>query len=1011
MIVINKQDHLSAETEVFASSFAARLDSHIQVRLGVVEILREEWRLGQITNLEEFREKAYTIHSLFGDLQALNWVDSDGVIRAVTPLEGNKEALGLDLKLLDPTSQTLAQAKRTGETQVTPPFTLAQGGHGFVAYIPLARGGETFGFLNLVFRTEPLVQKTVGPKILKSHTVTIADAGKLIFSSGDRPQNTSVLAEKTLNIGGRLWTIQVAPTAAYYARSLSNIDSYVAFAGVILAALIAFLTYLATSRQASLRESENRFLNFATASSDWFWEMGPNLRFTWFSDEIEKVTGVSRNVLLNRKRSEVPGSDSDTTNWDEHFETLRNRAPFRNFEYKVKLSDREQWLRTSGVPVFDERGEFKGYRGTGADITAEVQAREAADQANVMLAEAVEGLGELFILWDADDRLLVGNQKFRDLNSDISDYTIPGAHFEEFLRAKLANNHIPEAVGREEEWLTPFMANHKNPTKEIEVSRSNGIVLQIREHKLKNGSTVTIGLDITERRRNERALQESEERYQLAVQQAPIWDWDLVQDTLFVSPGFRENLGYSEDEFAGLLEGASITKLLHPNDYASYRTALTHHLKNPDIAFSHEHRYLSKTGEYRWFLARGQCNVDASGKPIRSTGFLTDITQRKSLEAKLQQAQKMEAIGKLTGGIAHDFNNLLAIIQGNAELLEGAGDKLPAMTATIIRASERGAELTQRLLAFSRQQPLNPKVFNLNTLVLNMRELLVHALGATIEIETIAPDTLWNTMADPGQVENALVNLAINARDAMPEGGALRIEITNSTLEEGLPNTPADIAAGDYVVLSVIDQGHGMSAEVLEHAFEPFFTTKGVGQGSGLGLSMVLGFAQQSGGQATIDSEEGKGTTVKIFLPRAYGKNNSKKTAHVEAVQKGQGETILVIEDDIDVRKMTEVILKNLNYQVITASTIADARSLIESRKLIDLVLTDVVLPGRTSGPKFAEELAKTHSDLKVVFMSGYPSDSARLDDTPGAKNMLLNKPFKVAQLAKFLREAFKKTL
>ncbi|MGC3937594.1 ATP-binding protein [Roseobacter sp. EG26] len=382
--------------------------------------------------------------------------------------------------------------------------------------------------------------------------------------------------------------------------------------------------------------------------------------------------------------------------------------------------------------------------------------------------------------------------------------------------------------------------------------------------------------------------------------------------------------------------------------------------------------------------------------------------EKRRSEKRLAEAQKMEAIGQLTGGIAHDFNNLLAVVQGNAELLEQLDKSTQSqpMISAIIHATGRGAELTQRLLAYSRKQPLRPEPINVQELIANMSELLQRMLGETIAVTTRAQHSSWSAFADPGQVEAALLNLGINARDAMPQGGTLTIECANVTLDEDSSLNGAEIAAGHYVVLSVTDQGEGMTEDVRNRAFEPFFTTKEVGQGSGLGLSMVYGFAQQSGGQATIRTGVGQGTTVRIYLPRADVEADWSETPPAEAVPCGRGETILVIEDDAEVRKLAETMLKNLSYKVILASGAAAARDIVAAGTKINLVLSDVVLPGGESGPEFAEEIKAVRPKIKIIYMSGYPATTAKRAGFPGSDTVLLNKPFKVAQLARAVKNA-----
>jgi signal transduction histidine kinase/CheY-like chemotaxis protein len=383
-----------------------------------------------------------------------------------------------------------------------------------------------------------------------------------------------------------------------------------------------------------------------------------------------------------------------------------------------------------------------------------------------------------------------------------------------------------------------------------------------------------------------------------------------------------------------------------------------------------------------------------------------DVTESKRAEEALRQAQKMEAVGQLTGGVAHDFNNLLAVIMGNAEIVEHKYGSKGTPAKAIIRAASRGAELTQRLLAFSRQQPLRPHAVDLSGLIAGMTELLGRTLGETIAIKTTAPARPWKALVDPGQVENALLNLAINARDAMPSGVTLAIEAANASLRDPAEALRFEVAAGDYVMLTVTDDGTGMPPDVLSHVFEPFFTTKEVGQGSGLGLSMVYGFAKQSGGCVTIDSTEGRGTTVRLYLPRAEQPVVSAEKEHSGDVPTASGETILLVEDDPDVRQLAVTILSDLGYTVLEAGDGEGARAVLKDTPCVELLLSDVVLPGGMSGLILAEEARRRHGAIKVLFMSGYAESAVHGHDSWREDAELLNKPFRKNDLARRVRAA-----
>ena len=403
---------------------------------------------------------------------------------------------------------------------------------------------------------------------------------------------------------------------------------------------------------------------------------------------------------------------------------------------------------------------------------------------------------------------------------------------------------------------------------------------------------------------------------------------------------------------------------------------------------------------------------DDAGELIGFAKVTRDMTERRAVEERLRQAQKMEAIGQLTGGVAHDFNNLLTVIFGNLETLqrrlpEKDDDDLRRLVEGAIRGATRAAQLTHRLLAFSRRQPLEPKPVNLNRLVAAASELLQRTLGERVAVETVLGAGLWWVQVDPSQLESALLNLAVNARDAMPEGGKLTIETANTYLDEAYAAGQDDLAPGQYVLLAVSDTGTGMSKEIIVRAFEPFFTTKAPGEGTGLGLSQVYGFIKQSGGHVKIYSEPGEGTTVKLYLPRlatAPGQGESAEIGPVAPMAR-RGETILVVEDDDDVRAHSVDILRELGYRVIAAPDGPSALRILESEPEIRLIFTDIGLPGGLNGRHLAEEARRRYPALRVLYTTAYARNAilhqGRLE--PGVDVVL--KPFTYAALAAKIRE------
>jgi signal transduction histidine kinase/ActR/RegA family two-component response regulator len=387
--------------------------------------------------------------------------------------------------------------------------------------------------------------------------------------------------------------------------------------------------------------------------------------------------------------------------------------------------------------------------------------------------------------------------------------------------------------------------------------------------------------------------------------------------------------------------------------------------------------------------------------------------QRREAEDMLRHAQRMEAIGQLTGGVAHDFNNLLTIISGNVEIAqrslatwgETSRERLTRAIASAASGAQRATTLTQRLLAFARRQPLDPKLTNVNQLIIGISDFFRRTLGENIDLEVVGGAGLWPVEVDPSQMEAAILNLVVNAKDAMEEGGKLTIETGNAFIDEGYSQQNAAVPVGQYVQISVSDTGVGMSREIQEKAFDPFFTTKEPGQGTGLGLSQVYGFVKQSGGHVKIYSELGEGTTIKIYLPRAQVASAAMQESEQPVVGSTGSESILVVEDEPDVRAYLVETLRDLNYRVREAPDGATALALIASEPVrIDLLLTDIVMPGM-NGRQLADSLRRRQPDLKVLFMTGYSRNAVVHQGRLDAGVSLLQKPLTQAKLASKIRE------
>jgi len=538
----------------------------------------------------------------------------------------------------------------------------------------------------------------------------------------------------------------------------------------------------------------------------------------------------------------------------------------------------------------------------------------------------------------------------------------------------------------------------------------------------------SLSREIAERNQTDHALRESAARLRAMASAIPDLVFVVDEDGCY-----REILARGQDRIAvgnTPIRGKLLSEI-HSPDMAKFFLDIIHQALQTGQLQVAEYELSTASGR-RWFESRTtpldvrfveaspfttpHPQGDLFGPPelrrftTKSAAIVIvrDITRRKHAEAQLRQAQKMQAIGQLTGGIAHDFNNLLAIIMGNLELLdEQLTTQLESreLAQQALRAADRGAKLTQRLLAFSRRQPLLAQPTDLNKLVLGMLDLMRRTLGASIQINTVLADDLEQTLVDPAQFENALLNLVINARDAMPQGGRLTLETANILIEEDEVAAHTEVRPGPYVMLAVGDTGVGMTPEALERAFEPFFTTKETGKGSGLGLSMVYGLVKQSSGHITIHSEPGQGTTVQLYLPKiAQPARAPTEPQATDLSIRGQGQIILVVEDDADVRQFAVSALRGLGYTPLQAADAATALRVLETLPQISLLFTDIVMPGEMDGVRLAAEAQRRYPGLRVLLTSGYtehaPLGNGELTETVE----VLAKPYRKADLGRKLR-------
>ncbi|TNM66428.1 hybrid sensor histidine kinase/response regulator [Aliirhizobium smilacinae] len=747
----------------------------------------------------------------------------------------------------------------------------------------------------------------------------------------------------------------------------------------------------------------------------------------------------------------VPGIWPEIWEWNRKILEAGFRGEVQSFRDQVMV------LHRHGVPenvVFDlfytpiyaESGKVDGVLCTVLENTDKVKALNALAESREELSRLTNALPILVGFIDRDNTYRFANEGYREW------FGLPAAD--------VIGKHVADIVGQDYyKTRVPFINKAFSGEAIINdtvIRRPDG-ESRAAEVRYVPRRTVTgeidgiyvLIIDIESRKRSENALRRSNDRFRAAVNAIHGVLWTNTADGRMVGeqPGWAALTGQSPEQY----QGYGWSNAVHPDDragsVASWQTAVA-----TKSTYIWEHRVMRHDGVYRTFSIRGVPIIDASGEIDEWVGVHTDITEQRAAEASLQehasnlerqvrhrmraeeqlkqlneglearveaeiaerrlaeralqQAQKMESIGQLTGGVAHDFNNLLQVVAGNLQLLAkdiAGNDTAERRVSNALAGVNRGAKLASQLLAFGRRQALEPRVINISRFISGMDDLLRRSLGEAVEVEVIAGGGLWNTYADPTQVENALLNLAINARDAMEGSGKLTIEVGNAFLDQDYARAHAEVAAGQYVLLAVTDTGSGMTPDVLEKVFEPFFSTKPEGKGTGLGLSMVYGFVKQSGGHVKIYSEVGQGTTVKVYLPRSVADEDREVVIQGGPVVGGT-ETVLVVEDDEQVRNTVIETLTDLGYRVLSAKDAQAGLNVVDSGIPIDVIFTDVVMPGPMKSREMARRAKERLPNLAVLFTSGYTENSIVHGGILDVGVELLSKPYTREALARRIR-------
>jgi len=789
--------------------------------------------------------------------------------------------------------------------------------------------------------------------------------------------------------------------------------------------------------KARLETSEARFSALVGATSDAIYQMSAD----W--QEMRQLDG--RGFLIDTQAPSVrwlelyiPPDDQSIV-MDAIARAIEARAPFM-LEHRVRQADGAiGWTASRAVPILDDDGNILEWFGTATDVTASHLSREAlaTSREKLELATRAARLGQFDywpqtgqLEWDDRCRALFGLHPGATVSYETA--FLAGLHPDDREGADAAVRAALDPAG-----TGIFDTEYRTIGIEDGFERhihAQGLAMFEGQDPIRLIGTVQ---DVTADRQAQASLREVEERLRLAGRATndAVWDWNFRDDHVTWNIALQHAYGHRLEDVEPT--GEWWLDHIHPDDQQRINHSIHAVIDGEGTDWTDEYRFARGDGSYADVLDRGYVLRTPAGEPLRMVGAMQDMSARKAVERQLEedrrrlieevetktaerdraedalrQSQKMEAVGQLTGGLAHDFNNLLTGISGALEMMQiriaqGRVGEIDKYSVAAQGAVRRAAALTHRLLAFSRRQTLDPKPVNSNRLIFDLEELIRRTVGPQIEVETVGKAGIWTTLVDPNQLENALLNLCINARDAMPDGGRITIETANKWLDDAAARE-RDLEPGQYVSICVTDTGTGMTPEVISRAFDPFFTTKPLGEGTGLGLSMIYGFARQSGGHVRIYSEVGTGTTMCLYLPRHFMEDEESEDATVipslseqAASKEPRRGTILVVDDEPTVRLLVVEIAQELGYDVTEAMDGPGAMRLLQNGVAIDLLITDVGLPGGMNGRQVADAALSLLPDLKVLFITGY-AENAVIGNGQLAPNMaLVTKPFAMDALAK----------
>lgn len=767
--------------------------------------------------------------------------------------------------------------------------------------------------------------------------------------------------------------------------------------------------------EAALKASQATLQTILNSITDYVWSadiIEGRVIYNYYSAVVEEITGYPPDYFMSGVERWLNIIHPEDRPLAEQKLGQELTGKTVTHEYRITRPNGDiKWLYGTTSPTVDETGRVVSLVGVVADITERKQAEEALKKSTLRLKELAAE--QRILLEHTRDFVYRHNTEGQFTYLSPSVQQITGYTIEEWQNLHytdpLTDNPINQQVVIHTE--RTLQTGQESPPYLVEILHKNGqkVMLEIKErpyfedHRV--AGIVGVARDVTDRQKAEAKLEEERNLLRTLIDNLPDHIYVIDEQGRHISA----NAVHLQFVGVGLNDviGKTVFDLYPPEVAGKYHAENQHVLQTGLPTFNREDLVIDAQGNRRWFLVSEIPLRDVQGKIVGLLGISRDITEHKRLEEQLLQAQKMEAIGTLAGGIAHDFNNMLTAIMGYAGL---AIDTLPpdhpiyADIEGIQRIAQRAAELTSQLLAFARRQMIEPQVVNLNNLLLSMSQMLGRLIGEDVELITRPAPELWHVQIDPGQFEQIIVNLAVNARDAMPGGGRLIIETANMTISQSQTQPYAEIETGEYVMLAVTDTGTGISEEIKGHIFEPFFTTKEVGKGTGLGLATCFGIVKQNNGHIEVYSQPNRGATFTVYLPRVKDKIRAASAGHQTNHLPGGEETILLVEDEAAVRNLAARVLGNQGYRILQAINGVEALSLIKTQNShrIDLLITDMVMP-KMGGKMLVDQLRKTHPRLKILFISGY-TDQAIARHLE-ADTAFLQKPFSPYSLANKVRE------